>query len=1365
MSARHNNLQRQNQVLVGLQELVADMIAELDLQVILQKAVERTAELVGADIVTIHIYDLLKGTVHAAAGYGLLDTDTFHQHRPGRGKAVMLVAGRGQPIIAEDVSASELAGPFVSREGVRSAAGFPLKVRDKVIGVLFVSFREPHQFDTEEVDILVSFGNLAAVAMHAARSYEQAQARAQTIRQLSEVTQSLAILQESPEVLEETLERVATTAMEILEADTVDLYQYRADVDDFVLPPIMVGERKFPRLVPRQILSDDVVAKIVHTGQKLFASDAQEHPVLVGDWELPREDLPGQRFVLRERIVSSAAVPMKVGEEVLGVMFASYRQRRDFDADVELRDRIEIVANQAGIAIQNARLFGNAQRRIRDLGIVNEVVQTISTKLDTQGLLETIVSQVADRLNCTHCTIFFPKKEGGELLLVPRVTHGVRSAEIMTRRFKPSEGLAGWVFQKGESLVLADARKDSRFSPAREGRDQPRSMLIAPVKVGDQTIGVLSADQDEYGWFSEGDRRLVDSLAQQAGIAIQRATALDLMQDIANRIISSKKVGEILQQVVSGAIKLTNTTSGVIYLLNDDKTSIVRSYIHPPGFDHPSPRLDKGEGLTHDVVDTGEVLVIHDIRRDIRVSPVLYDRGVRSMIAVPLHLDREVVGVLYLNDEDVHYFTDTEITLLSTLANQAVAAIQGVERRVEDISAIADINRAIIQESLGKVTQLIVERAVMLTQADYSVLRLVDSSGKYLTVEASFGRETRKDPLLIDERSFTGWVALRKAAELCSNVSQAEHYLGWHEDIKSCMAAPLMYQEELVGTLYVESTTGDAFSEHYQLELLEALANQSALAIENARLFQELEARAEQLQGLQEVAATISTVPSEPDRVLRLIVDNLANVFPKASCAIRHYDPEQDEFGGWVAAGPLEKWGESPRSEGTSRYVVGEMAPLFYEDTSIEPPEGQPAVRDRFVKQGVKAAAHLPLISRRGVIGVLYLDLMVPHRFSGQERSILEVFATQAAIAMENARLYARLERQVRELKVLTEIGRTVSNLGIDEILYLVYEQMGEIMDLSDAQVQFAFYDESKDEVTFPLAVEQDGGEVIDVVRWSKREDPYREEREDETVNEFRPRVRRDPPGLTEYVIRTEMPVLLVEDFKEKAAERGIKVWPTFGRLDRPTQSWLGVPMVVGGRVTGIISIQSLEVEHAFDEGHLRLLTTVANQAAVAIENARLLDSETRRAQQLAGLQEIGVTITSQLGLQEVLGLIAENANAIMSADFTTLFPYSADESKFERGIRKGRIEVEPSTPSSSGLAARIAKGQEAIFAEDAEKQPALKSTFISNKRIKSFAGVPLVFRGRTVGVLYVNFFKPQRFTEEEYEARLSIGEPSGGGN
>jgi GAF domain-containing protein len=336
-------------------------------------------------------------------------------------------------------------------------------------------------------------------------------------------------------------------------------------------------------------------------------------------------------------------------------------------------------------------------------------------------------------------------------------------------------------------------------------------------------------------------------------------------------------------------------------------------------------------------------------------------------------------------------------------------------------------------------------------------------------------------------------------------------------------------------------------------------------------------------------------------------------------------------------------------------------------------------------------------------------------------------------------------------LDALTKIGHAVANLGVDEILDLIYEQAAQIMDLTDAQVQIAFYDNIKDQVTFPLAVEQDkeSGGIIDRVRWGKREKQFRRPDERGRVKQFMPRTRRDPPGLTEYVIRKKESVLIIEDFEERARKLGVQVWPEFGRFNRPTHSWLGVPMIVQGQVIGIISIQSLEQEMAFDRGHVKLLETVANQAAVAIENARLLEKERERARQLEGLQQISLKITASLDLQEVLYSIAENTNYILKSDFTTIFPYS-EERGFGKGARAGKFADQPSTPSEDGICAKVVESVQPVQVEDAASYPGTDPDLLNVKNVKSFIGVPVKFGDRAIGVILANYVQRHIFTPPE---------------
>ena len=416
------------------------------------------------------------------------------------------------------------------------------------------------------------------------------------------------------------------------------------------------------------------------------------------------------------------------------------------------------------------------------------------------------------------------------------------------------------------------------------------------------------------------------------------------------------------------------------------------------------------------------------------------------------------------------------------------------------------------------------------------------------------------------------------------------------------------------------------------------------MSVDNARQFEELDERATQLVRLQEVTAAISGAV-EVEEVLRLIVDGLGDIFTGASCAIRLYDSKTDEFAPLVATGVLRDLVDRPpRPAGTSRYVVQNKVPRYLEEHELSTPsDGAPPIRPEILKQGVKATAYLPLLSEEDVIGILYVYFAAPHRFSKNDKQILGFFADQAAIAVKNARLYEHisqnLERRIRELEALTEIGRAVSTLGIDQILDLVYEQTSEIMDLSDALFYIAFYDEQNDVVSFGLVIEKAKGDKIDEIRWGKRNGVE--------VQEWMPRAQRDPPGLTKYVIRTKRPVLIVEDFDKEADRRGIWLRPSIGQLERRSYSWLGAPMIVGERVIGMISIQGLRREHAFDEGHQEWLSALANQAAVAIENARLYDDLEAAYLKLEQAQEQRIAAEKFAHLGTVAAALGHRMNSV----------------------------------------------------------------------------------------------------------------------
>jgi|GEM_PF-3438160 len=379
----------------------------------------------------------------------------------------------------------------------------------------------------------------------------------------------------------------------------------------------------------------------------------------------------------------------------------------------------------------------------------------------------------------------------------------------------------------------------------------------------------------------------------------------------------------------------------------------------------------------------------------------------------------------------------------------------------------------------------------------------------------------------------------------------------------------------------------------------------------------------------------------------------------------------------------------------------------------------------------------VPLMRGEQVLGVIALQNdEVAELYGSDDIEVLQAMSGAAAVALANTRLF-------EQLSVVNDAGQNLAagiRLNEGKILDAIYEQASRLMDTRDMYI--ALYDAKTQELSFPLAV-FDGERQYD---WPSRKI--------DLTSELR--------GLTEVVLQTQKslcPVDVEAWYKEQNIEPRVKPVP---------KSWVGVPLVRENQVLGIISLQNDEVANLYGVDDIVVLMTLAGQAAVALENARLyadltdsnkkladlnVDLEERvqeRTKQLTALQDIGVKLASQLDQREVLEAIVQHAALITGADFFTLFPYDPDKGTFEAGIRRGKIEEIPTIPDSDGFTATIARNQQTLFVEDVEIRPEFKRNSIQGRATHAFASIPLINRGRSVGVLYVNYFEPHLFSQEE---------------
>jgi GAF domain-containing protein len=775
-----------------------------------------------------------------------------------------------------------------------------------------------------------------------------------------------------------------------------------------------------------------------------------------------------------------------------------------------------------------------------------------------------------------------------------------------------------------------------------------KAAIAVPLVLEHRVLGLLeSYYRDEWsGREAELNRIITQMLppfASQAAGSARAAEFSDQLQALSdiNQIVAGTFDDKtIIRQVLSRSIALIGATSGQIYDLEIESGQLqLREHV---GVDDEAPKktFGSGEGLAGQVARTGETQYTTAALAEVVDRPASDPfTTTPSIIAVPLRREEQTIGVLQVRSPHPNAFISDDIDLLNSVAAQAATAIG----RTTVLGYSADVSRLALSGNPSDLAEHIVNAAHSLTGADVILWEVRAEEGQLEPLMHPLKGKGDLDPEYLQKArtpiapgtSITALALEHKAPVVRRDIQDPEEAPGeprfynlkeaqrrnWH----AFMAVPLIGRGgDRIGSLNLHGQETAKFGQS-EVALMQTFARQMAIAMENARLIERLNT---QLRGLHRIVES-----TNEDEALRSVVESLGKVFPGAVCAIRLYDADKMIFGKWVSADSNpSKWQLPPRSEGTTWYVIQNKKPLYIEDISERPGDEHPTIRDEFLKLSVKAIAHVPIIgSSQTIAGVLYVDLFQPYHFTESDKLVLGIFASQAFVAIENARLYAQLSLRAKQLQVLPTIYERIIAVGIDYIdrlFDLLYAVASEVVDLRDAQVQFVLYDAQKNEVIFPLAVEQDDGQLIDKIRWGVRECVFVRPGELEAVPAFQPRLRGSRFGLTEYVIHTQKPILISESFWEKASalhvgEQQVRVLPTFGRLERATHSWLGVPMIVQERVIGIISIQSLEQERAFDQEQIDLLSTVANQAGVAIEHARLyarmkeLQEDLQRAERL----------------------------------------------------------------------------------------------------------------------------------------------------
>jgi len=641
--------------------------------------------------------------------------------------------------------------------------------------------------------------------------------------------------------------------------------------------------------------------------------------------------------------------------------------------------------------------------------------------------------------------------------------------------------------------------------------------------------------------------------------------------------------------------------------------------------------------------------------------------------------------------------------------SELAQATEEMRRRTVQLETSAEVARAItsvrdLDRLLPQVATLISQRfgwyhvGIFLVEDDgqYAVLRAANSEGGQRMLE-------RGHRLKVGEVGIVGYVTGLGRPRIALDVGADAVYFD-NPDLpatRSEMALPLLVGDQVIGALDVQSTAPAAYDQE-DVALLSALADQVAIAIDNARLFEESRQALREVQAVhrQYLAQEWSRVASR-----------------RGQLAYEYRD---------ASTSPLDDFTLPEIDLALAR---GEVVSL-----PIDPHPAQGALAPTGGRPVAALAA--PIKLRDQTIGVVDLhDAGGSRYWSEDEIALVKAVSDQVALALENVRLLEAEHEQRMVAEALREAAVTLSGtLAFDELLGRILEQVGRVVPC---------------DATNLMLLEGDHMRVV----------AHRGYEQFAAADRYRGlHLPVDEIWSVREMRATGRPVLVSDTANDPN-------WAVVEGQDW-LHSYLGAPVVVGGQFIGALNVDS-SLAGFFTPDHAAQLAAFASQSAIALQNARLMDETQRRAEQLASLNRIGLSLTSGLEVERVLETLYEQCQRTFPTDSFYVALYDAEIGVFDFPFIRG-VGSEAGTPlpgrpedESAGLTGYIVRTGRPLYIPDVFAVPAdapyrvLK--FSEDERLRSYLGVPMIFRGQTTGVISIQSLRPNAYTQPEVELLATI--------